>query len=354
MSASQNQISTYVESALRIGVIALLIFWSYSIIKPFVLVVVWGAIIAVALYPLFLKFRNLLGGNNKLASILFTIIALAILITPTAMLVNSTVDSAKDLRHKVETGTLQVSKPDEKVKDWPVIGEQVYDIWDDASQDIEMAYERHQKTLDPLKDKAIAAISGAGAGIGMFLVAIIIAGVFMAFADGCAAAVKKFGQRMAGETGAKFATLSSATIKSVAQGVLGVAFIQACAGGLVMILAGIPAAGLWALAIMILSTVQLGIGITLIVIGTASWAFSNISMAAAIAYTIAMVVVALADNVLKPILMGRGVDVPMLVIFLGAIGGFVSSGIVGLFTGAVILVITYEIFIHWLNKDIEA
>lgn len=352
--SAQQQISTYVEAALRIGIVALLIYWSFTIIQPFILVVVWGAIIAVALYPLFLKFRNLLGGNNKLASTLFTLIALALLLTPTAMLVNSTVDSAKELHAKVEAGTLQVSKPDEKVKSWPVIGEQVYEIWDDASKDIETTYERHKKTLEPIKDKAIAAISGAGAGIGMFLVAIIISGVFMAFAEGCESAVSKVGDRLAGKSGTKFTKLASATIKSVAQGVLGVAFIQAMAGGLVMILAGIPAAGLWALAIMILSTIQLGVGITLIVIATASWAFSNLSMAAAIAYTIAMIIVALADNVLKPILMGRGVDVPMLVIFLGAIGGFISSGIVGLFTGAVILVITYEIFVHWLNLDKKA
>ncbi|MBW8192751.1 AI-2E family transporter [Neiella marina] len=349
--SAQQQISTYVEAALRIGIVALLIYWSFTIIQPFILVVVWGAIIAVALYPLFLKFRNLLGGNNKLASVLFTLIALAILLTPTAMLVNSTVDSAKQLHAKAEAGELNVPKPDIGVKDWPVIGEQVYEIWNDASQDLDMALERHQKTIEPLKDKAIAAVSGAGAGIGMFLVAIIISGVFMAFAQGCESAVSKVGDRLAGKSGTKFTKLASATIKSVAQGVLGVAFIQAMAGGLVMILAGIPAAGLWALAIMILSTIQLGIGITLIVIATASWAFSNLSMAAAIAYTVAMIVVALADNVLKPILMGRGVDVPMLVIFLGAIGGFISSGIIGLFTGAVILVITYEIFVHWLNLE---
>ncbi|MCM2678092.1 AI-2E family transporter [Echinimonas agarilytica] len=348
MSDSNEKIAIYIESALRIGIIALLLIWSFTIIKPFISLIVWGAIIAVAVYPLFIKFKAKLNGNNKLSSILFTIIALAVLITPSFMLANSAVDAAKNINEQADKGTLVIPPPEDNVKEWPVIGEQVYVIWKDASINLESALVRHKDVIEPIKQKMIDTATGAGVSILMFLVSIIISGVFLANAKACTQSVDRLCKRLVGDGGAEFAQLSGKIVMSVTQGVLGVAFIQAVCAGLVMMIAGIPAAGLWAIVVLILSTIQLGPG--LVVIGTVAWAFNNMDTVPAVIYTIAIVIVGLMDNVLKPMLMGRGVKVPMLVIFLGAIGGFMSTGIVGLFVGAVILVITYELFTLWLNK----
>ena len=181
------------------------------------------------------------------------------------------------------------------------------------------------------------------------MVSIIIAGVLLANTAGGSQAARALARRLAGEQGTKGVELAGATVRSVAQGVLGVALIQSILAGLGCLLVGVPGAGLWALLVLILAVVQLP---TILILGPIIvYVFSTTSTIAAVLFAIWSILVGISDAFLKPLLMGRGVDVPMLVIFIGAIGGFMASGIIGLFVGAIILALGYKLIINWLEVD---
>jgi predicted PurR-regulated permease PerM len=183
-----------------------------------------------------------------------------------------------------------------------------------------------------------------------FVVAIIIAGILLANSSGGNRTAHAITQRLADEKGADFADLAEATVRSVANGILGVAaLIQSLLAGLGFMVAGVPAAGLWALLCLILSLAQIGIAPVLIPI--IIYLFYTADTFTAVAFLIWIIPLTLIDNILKPILLGRGVKTPMVVIFIGAIGGLLSSGVIGLFIGAVILSLGYDLFLFWLEDS---
>ena len=341
-----------IESSIRIGLIVLLVLWCFNIVKPFMMVILWGAIIAVAIYPLFLKFSALLGNRQKLASTLMTLIALAMLITPTVMLSGSAIESSQQLAERLEAGTLVVPPPSEKVRDWPLIGQKVYDAWSLASRNLEAAVNKFSDQISALGKHALSAAAGAGATILQFIVSIIIAGVLLVYAGSSVNAVERLSARLIGrEEGRKFSDMAGATIRSVAQGVLGVALIQAVLAGIGFLVMGIPYAGLLTLIVLLWAIIQLPTLIVLLPI--IIYAFSTAATVPAVIFMIWCLLVGLSDNILKPLLLGRGLDIPMPVILLGAIGGMIMSGLIGLFVGAVILSVGYTLYTAWLDLDQE-
>ncbi len=153
----------------------------------------------------------------------------------------------------------------------------------------------------------------------------------------------------AGDRGPEIVALATATIRGVMQGVIGVAFIQAILSVIGMVIVGVPAAGIWAALVMILAVIQLP---PILVLGPiAAWVFSFTSTGPAVFFLIWALLVSGCDGFLKPVLMGRGVDAPMLVILLGALGGMMLSGIIGLFVGAVVVAITYTLFMAWIEEE---
>ena len=192
----------------------------------------------------------------------------------------------------------------------------------------------------------LATVGELGLGTLQFVIAIIIAGVFLANAQGSGDAARAIATRLAGERGADYAELGQATVRSVARGILGVALIQSLLAGLGFLAVGVPGAGLLALVCLLLAVVQ--IGPIVVLIGTVIYVFSTADTFTAVIFLIWSIFVALIDNVLKPILLGRGVKVPMVVIFVGAIGGLLASGIIGLFVGSVVLALSFTLFKAWL------
>ena len=147
---------------------------------------------------------------------------------------------------------------------------------------------------------------------------------------------------MIGKQGEEFTKLAGATIRSVVQGVLGVAIIQSVFAGIVMLIFNIPAAGIWALIVLFLAIIQLP---PILILGPiAIYAFSILDTTSAIIFLVLSIIISLSDTFLKPIFLGRGVDVPTMVILLGAIGGMMLSGIIGLFVGAVVLALAYKVY----------
>lgn len=326
--------------------------WCFNIIAPFISPIVWGIIIAIGTYPIcqwFIKKTNL---GNALGTTLFTLLMILLLITPTIMLTGVLFEDAQKLASNLQSGTLNIPGPPDMVGDLPLIGDDLKDFWTRASEDPKETLGQIEPQLKAIGKWMLKAAAGAGLGVLMFIFSIIIAGIFIAKADACSKVVLIVCRRLVGERGDNMAALSHKIIQSVITGILGIALIQTLLAGLGFIAMGIPGAGFLSMICLVLAVVQ--IDILIILIPLSIYAFSFAGTGAAVAFLIWNLAVGLLNNILKPILLGRGVDAPMLVVFLGAIGGLLLSGIIGLFIGPVVLVFGYTLFMDWLDHEAES
>jgi predicted PurR-regulated permease PerM len=265
------------------------------------------------------------------------------------LLTDTLIDGIKMLVEKIKDGTLSIPPPPENLSHLMIVGKPLARFWLLASENIDSALQQLTPVLKVIGSWLLSAVAGAGIAILHFIVAIIIAGVLLANSSSGNRTARAVTYRLADEKGADLADLAEATVRSVANGILGVAVIQSLLAGISFMVVGLPAAGLWALLCLILSIAQ--IGTAPILIPVIIYLFYNADTFTAVAFLIWAIPLSLIDNILKPILLGRGVKTPMAVIFMGAIGGLLSSGVIGLFIGAVILALGYELFLMWLNID---
>jgi len=339
-----------IEAAVRLGLLFMLAAWCFMIVTPFIIPVIWGVVIAVAIYPLFLKLKSFIGGNNKLASTLYTLLTLALLITPTVLISNSIIDSSQKLNEQYAAGTLEIPPPNDSVKDWPVIGEKTHALWLQASVDLEDTLIKHEAETKKIGKAIASGAAGAAGTILQFVLSIIISGILVANAKPAyEVAVKIFSRLTNTESGETYTHLTRDTIRSVAQGVLGVAMIQATFSALGMMVMDVPGWGLWTLLVLVVAIAQIP---PILILGFVSaYVFSVAETTPAVIFLIYSIIVSSSDAFLKPLFLGRGMATPMLVILLGAIGGMMLSGIIGLFVGAIVLALGYELFMAWLNNS---
>ena len=344
-----NFVRNSIEAVIKIGFLALLVAWCFQIVYPFITLVVWSIVLAVALYPVNKWISEKMGGKYRLAAVLLTLSILALILIPTLQLSSSMVEGAQQISKGLQEGTLKVPPPTESVASWPVVGESVYEFWQLASMNLEAAAAKAGPQLKGAINWLLAAAAGTGAGVLQFILSVIIAGVLMTNARGGFNFTKAFTTRLAGQHGADFAVIAAATVRSVAQGVLGVAIIQAVLAGIGLLVMGVPLAGLWAFLVLFLAVIQLPP--ILVLLPIIFYVFSVADTTPAIIFAVWSVLVSMSDAFLKPMFLGRGVDVPMLIILVGAIGGMMLSGIIGLFVGAVILALFYKLFMVWLYPE---
>ncbi|WP_457664995.1 AI-2E family transporter [Thiolapillus sp.] len=345
----KTQTSDPMDTAIRIGLMALLTGWSIYIASPFIGPIVWGVIIAIGSYPLYRWLQKKTGLGKNLTATLLTLLMLAILIIPSVMLSSALVDETRDLSGYLQEGNeISIPPPPDGVANWPLVGKKLHTFWTYASENPREALGEIEPQLKVVGKWLISAAAGTGLGILMFIFSIIIAGIFLATANsGRMAAVAIF-DRLTGNRGEELTELSKSTVRSVVNGILGIAIIQSILAGLGFLAMSIPGAGALALVCLVLAVVQ--IDILIILIPLSIYAFSFAGTGAAIAFLVWNIAVGLMNNVLKPILLARGVKAPMAVIFVGAIGGLIAHGLVGLFVGAVVLVLAYTLFMLWLDE----
>jgi predicted PurR-regulated permease PerM len=348
-AAGRPEPSATIELVVRLGVLVILVAWCFKIMAPFVGPVAWGIIIAVAAAGAFSRLERFVGGRSSLAAALFVLFALLLLIVPAVILSETLVSGAQQVAEQLSAGTIDVPPPPDEVAHWPFIGDAIYPIWDLASENLEAALNKVQPQLKQLGLALLSAAGSAGIGILQFLLSIIIAAVLLANATSGQRFAHLLAEKLAGERGEELATLARATVSSVATGIVGVALLQALLAGLGFVAVGLPAAGLWAAMVLLFAIVQLPIPIVMIPIIV--YVFASASTPVAVVFTIWAVFVSVIDNFLKPILFGRGAKVPTLVIFIGSIGGMLTSGIIGLFIGSVILAVGYAVFRAWLGAE---
>ena len=338
-----------IESTLRIGLLLVLLGLAYDIVKPFITPIIWGAIIAMAAFPLVKWLESKLGGRRGLAATLVTVFFLLSLVIPAWAVMDAAVGGLKKASTALETKALRVPPPSETVRNWPLVGERVYSSWSAASTDLDTFVHANSAQLKELAGKLLKRIGGSLIGVLMFIVSLVIAGGFMTYAESCGTAAHRFFVRVGGlKPGGEWATLTVATVRSVLQGVIGVAIIQTILIAIGLFVMGIPGAPVWTVIILVLAIAQLPPLIVLAPIVV--WVFSTADTTTAVIFTVYQLVAGASDNILKPLLMGRGLEIPTPVILVGAIGGMIMSGIIGLFAGAVILSIFYKLLILWLEQ----
>jgi predicted PurR-regulated permease PerM len=341
-------IARAVEASINVGLVALLAAVCLLILAPFVSIVAWGIIIAVASYPTLRRLQSALHGRGGWAATIWTVLLLAVLIIPVVLLATSTVEGVHSLTEHLHEGTFIVPPPPPNIENWPLIGAPLNRIWSLASNDSTEAL----KMLAPKLKTVLPGLLSASAGIGLtvlqFFFSILISGALLANAQSAAALTRAFANRLFGERGAEFQNLVGSTIRSVTSGILGVALIQTVLAAVGFLVAGLPGAGLWAVIFLVAAVLQIG---ALVLIPAVIFVFATATTTTAVIFLIWCVVVALLDNVLKPLLLGRGAAVPTAVVFLGAIGGFVAMGIIGLFVGAIILSVGYKLLLAWVEPN---
>ena len=343
-------LSNAMASFIQIGALLVLIMLCYNIVAPFVHIVLWGIVIGVGLYPTHTSLTAKLGGRAKTSATVLVLIGLTIVIAPVWMTAESSIAAAQNVSAAFEEGTFSIPPPNEKVAGWPLIGESVHSIWSEAATNLEATLNTYSDELKSIGSTLVGIAGSAIFGALAFVVSILIGGALMMNAEsGHRAAREIAGSLMGDEAGEKMTELSIQTIRSIVKGVLGIAIIQAVAALIGLLIADIPAAGLWALGVLVVAIVQLPPWLVLAPI--AVWFFSVAEPVPATIFAVYMLIVSLADMVLKPLLLGRGVETPMLVILFGAIGGAMAMGIIGLFLGAVILAVSYELLVAWMSPD---
>jgi len=340
-----------IHYALQLLALALLMVWCFRILESFVTPLVWGGVLAITLYPLHRMLSNKLKGRPVWSATIITILFIALIIGPAVALLLATVDEFKILATSYKAGELHIPPPAEQVKEWPLIGAQAYDYWTQASTNLTTLITEHREEVKNILLKFLDLMASTSKGILLFALSIIISGVMLAYSKTAGDFAKGLLIKLAGKAGESMAESTELTVRNVAKGILGVAVIQSILAGIGFVLAGIPFAGIWIVICMILSIIQ--IGILPVSIGTIIYLWSESDTLTATIFTVWMIIVGISDNILKPILLGQGAPAPMLVVFLGAIGGFIASGFIGLFTGAILLTLGYKLLTGWLNNTNE-
>jgi predicted PurR-regulated permease PerM len=340
-----------IDLFIRVGLIGFLVVYCYQIFRPFIGMMLWSIILAVAMYPLHTLIACKMGGKQgRAATALILVILLSVLI-PAALLVFSFADSTNHLIKEIQGGNLQVPEPNPAVAQWPLVGGKLHALWSSAHNDLGAVVAKYEPKIGIVTKKLLGYAASAGTGVLMFLVALVLAGIWMAYGAAGHGAALAIATRMAGpDRGAALVTLSTSTIRAVAQGVIGIACIQALLLGAGFILVGIPYAGLWAMLVLILGIAQ--VPAALVSLPAIVYVFyTNDSTTVAVIFAVYTFAAGSVDNVLKPFVLGRGVDAPMPVILLGALGGMATGGIIGLFLGSVMLALGYQLFMAWVYRD---
>ena len=338
-----------IQLVIRLGLLAFLIYWTFVLIRPFVPILAWSIVLAVALYPIFSLLSRLLGGRPKLAAAILTIINLGIVIGPATWLGLSAVEGLKDFAGNLSAGNLVVPSPPEGVKDWPLIGPRLYELWNQASNNIRAALREVAPHLKPVAGTLLGLAGNAGVGTLKFLLSVALAGFLFPYGSQLVTAGRGFLHRIVPEQSEHFLELAGATIRAVSQGVIGVAIVQSLLAGIGFKLAGVPGAGLLAFAVMLLTIVQIGAAIVLLPV--IIWIWIDKDFTTALLLTLFLGIVGIFDNIVKPLVMGRGLTTPTLVIFIGVVGGTLAHGIVGLFIGPIILSLAWELTVAWIRAD---
>jgi predicted PurR-regulated permease PerM len=336
------------DVALRIGLVALLVYVCVRILLPFTGILLWSIILAVMIYPLHLYLANRIGNRN--AALLIGLVGVIGALIPLIIVVSSLGSSLVSLIAGIRDHTLTLPPPPPRLADIPLVGAKLTEFWTLIASNMPAAIAKYRDVLDGPAAWLVSFAGGLASAELAFVLSFGIAAVLIAYGRGAASFSHRLMARVAGNAaqGARLIALTVATIRGVAIGVLGVAVIQALLVGIGFFAIGLPAAGLLTLATLLLGIVQ--VPVTLLTLPVILYVFLTEPTTPAVIFAVWVFVAGLSDNILKPMLLGRGLEVPMPVILIGVIGGMLADGLLGLFVGPVLLAVGYVLMMDWLRE----
>lgn len=348
IGTSQRGDARTIDHAARVACLALLAYWTAIVIQPLLGLIGWSIILVVLLYPAFQWSVTRLHLSPAIAALLITGMCLLVLLGPATWLGVSLAASLRSLAQRVGSGDLTLPPPFEAVKRLPLIGDKAFELWHLGSTNLQAALAQIAPQLKPLSSRLLVFASNAGLGMLEFVGAILIAGFLFIPGPSLVQSTRLIFRRVATEHGDEFVDLVGSTIRNLARGVIGVALLQALLAGVGLIIAGVPAAGLISLLVLILGIIQVGSAVVLVPV--VIWSFFTMGLAAAVLLAAYLVPVSLMDNILRPLIMSRGLKTPMLVILIGLVGGIMVHGLIGLFVGPIVLAVAWELLGLWTHS----
>ena len=334
---------------IRAGLITVLVLFCFQIFHPFLNLMLWAVILAITIYPLHNMLKGKLGNKDGRTATLIIVVALALLMVPIYLLGTSVSDSIESALAILKSDRLEIPLPNEKIATLPLIGKPLYTFWMQSATDMSSVLMKLMPYIKTVGLTLLGKMAGVGVGFLLFIGALIIAGVLMAYGENGERSAIAIATRLSGpKRGPRIIELCTATIRAVAQGVVGIAFIQMLLVGVGFVLMGVPGAGLLAMVALLMGIMQLPVILVSLPVIAYVFATEGTSLAT-IVFAIYSLIAGMADNILKPLMLGRGVDVPMPVILIGALGGMVSGGFIGLFIGPVALAVGYQLFWQWVD-----
>lgn len=347
--ASRMPSAAAIDLTIRLGILAALAYWSLLLVRPFLTIALWSIVLAIALFPVFDWLAARLGGRRGLAAVLITALNLLIVLGPVTWLGLGLIETLRTLSERLVAGHLLIPPPSEAVKSWPLIGEGAYEIWTLASSNLGVAFAKVAPQLKPIAGSLLSMAGSAGAGTLKFIGAVIISGFLFVPGPSLVGTIKTFSSRIDSKRGEGFVQLAGATIRNVSRGVIGISLLQALLAGIGLMATGVPNAGLITFAVLLLGIIQ--IGPTVILVPVIVWSWIVMDTMTALAFTAYMLPVNLLDNVLRPIVLARGMTTPMPVIFVGIVGGTLAHGIIGVFVGPIVLAVAWELLVAWGRRN---
>jgi predicted PurR-regulated permease PerM len=339
----------FVVLVIRIFCIGLLLYWSLILIQPFLTIIVWSVIIAVAVYPIFDWLAARLHGRRVLAALAVSILGFLVVLGPVTWLGVSLADNLRKLAARFADGTLAIPSPPVSIKAWPFIGDKAYETWWLASTNLSELVTSVAPHLKPLGTSLLGVAGSAGIDLLKFIVAAAVSGFLLVPGPTLVQAMKNVVGHVTAARSAEFVELAGATIRNVSRGIIGVAALQTLLAGIGMLFAGVPAAGLLSFLVLLLGIIQIGPSVVLVPLIVWSWFSMDTAMAAV--FTLYMIPVMLIDNVLRPLVMAKGLKTPIPVILCGVIGGTLTHGMIGLFIGPIVLSIVWQLLAAWTRDE---
>jgi predicted PurR-regulated permease PerM len=324
---------------------------SVWILLPFLTAVVWATMIVVATWPLLLMLQRWLLGRRWLAVTVMTLLLLTIFLLPFAFAIGAFVENFKEITTwTTSLSTLKLPPPPDWVGKIPLVGARAASNWQQLS---ELSREDLAMRLQPYLGGVVRWVATQAGSLGMLLgqivLTVLISAVFYATGESAGAIALRFGARLAGEQGEQAIRLAGQAIYGVALGVVLTAFVHAVLGGIGLAVAGVPFAVMLTAVMFISAVVQIGvIPIMLCAVGWLYWSGDTTWGTVLLVWTL---IIAPVDNILRPVLIKQGADLPLLLIIVGVLGGMLAFGIIGLFVGPVILAVAYTLFTAWINRD---
>lgn len=345
----KTQDAKIVDLAIRLLFLGLFLYSALVMVAPLASVVIWAAILCVALYPAFDWLQSKLGGRKGLASTIMVLVGLFLTLGPVATAVSGAAELGSEFSAQAASGQLKIPPAPEGLKDLPVVGSKLADVWSLFERNLDAALTQYGPQILEVTKTLFSKVLGIGIGLLALALSVIIMGALFAPGPQVVQGLQRFANRVFAPRGGEFVTLAGATIRNVTKGVIGVAAIQAFVIWILLSVFGISSAATLAFICLILSIIQIGPGLVLLPLIIYAW--SSMSGGSALIFTVLAIPAMIMDSFLRPIFISKGLETPMLVILIGVLGGMMAYGLVGVFMGPVLFAVFYELFKVWIEAS---